>query len=165
MNQQVGRQDANGGVAQERRKGFLEGELDDVGIELDDLHASPELSQIRGSPIDGILHGPDSEDHIVSAEGNFIVPKHIVPQVEGVAEAIAGDLPPFGQIWDNLTPLIELGEAIEYEGTKVSIYLVLAEEGVDILRLASQALYVGPANIGDKDCGEGKGQVGQQRAQ
>ncbi len=57
-------------------------------------------------------------------------------------------------------------QAIEDEGTKVPIHLViLAEDGIYVLRAASQALHVGPTSAGDNDRSEGKGQIGQQRAQ
>jgi hypothetical protein len=136
----------------------LKGEGDDMIAPLFRSNRLPECSQLRGALEIWLLEGLDGEDHIFSGERFPIVPTHTRAEIEGIGEAILGDIPLLSQIRHYFSPFVDLGKAREDEGDEITVHLVVAaQERVEIGRATRHPFYIGTTFGGDD---KGSGRVG-----
>jgi hypothetical protein len=66
------------------------------------------------------------------------------------------------QIRYYFTFLVDIGQAVEDQSAKVTVkVIVLAEDGVDVFGVASQALHIGASHVRDENSGEAESQITQ----
>ncbi len=87
-------------------------------------------------------------------------------QPEIVGQAVRADRPRLDQVRDDVALLIQLCQAIEKQGTKRPVYLiVLAQKRVQVLGIARHPLHECAAPVGHGHRGEVIGGVAQQGSQ
>ena len=165
----VRRQQADGGIVQEGRQqlGEREAHCQAVGaVGRFNLHCAPEGAEPGYAGELFGLHRADRVEHIGGGDGMTVVPDEAGTEQEVIDQSIFADSPAFRQVGDDIALLIQPGEAVEEQGDQGIIYLVvLAEQGVEVLRVAGNALNIDTAPIGDGDCGEAVGRVAQEGSQ
>ena len=162
-------QQADGRIVEEWRKRLFELEAHGQPVRplgRGDFNGAPQGLQ-PGNTGEGLrLHGADRVQHVGGRYRGAIMPIQARAQTEVVGEAIGTERETLGQIRNNVSLLIQPRQAVEEQGCHFLIHLVvLAEEGIQVLRVARNTLHERAAPVGNDHGGEAEGGVAQQSDQ